>query len=585
MSETTAKFRRLWIYVRPYRYHQALMLLVMAILAVLVIALPAAIQYMIDTLIPGLIASSSNGFNFLPLIFFCLFLVSVYLADIFFAWIRDYLAGYIGARIIRDLRSELFSHLERLSLKFFQEHRVGEVMSRLLSDVSRVQDLLSASIVGLITQVLMLIAILVYLLSINWLLTLVAVIPVPLSIFLTNAYGIRINRLSRIIQESTAALSGRLQESLLSVKTIKAFGQEDREKRQVDDVLETLTHVLVKNSWMNSLAVNVVNFFNQVGPIVVLAWGIYLVASGDMKMGQLMGFYILLTFLYSPIQGLAQTFLQIQTAMASVDRVFEYLDIPPAVVEDPHPVTLAQFKGEIELNQVAFVYQDSHFSIDNLSLSIRAGEKVALVGPSGAGKTTIVNLILRFYDPDRGQITLDGVDLRRLPIGFLRDHIALVDQDPLLFKGSIRDNIAYGKPDATQAEIESAARVANIHEYVRSLPRGYLSEIGERGVTVSGGEKQRLCLARAILKDPRVLILDEATSALDSVSEQLIQEALAKILKDKTAIIIAHRLATVQNADRIIALDSGRIVDQGRHEELTARCPLYRELAAKQLLV
>ncbi len=585
MTSLIAKFGRLWGYIRPYRYHQALMLLVMAILAVLVIALPAAIQYMIDTLIPGLIASSSNGFNFRPLVLFCLFLVSVYLADIFFAWVRDYLSGYIGARIIRDLRSQLFAHLERLSLKFFQEHRVGEVMSRLLSDVGRVQDLLSSTLMALITQALMLAAILAYLLSINWMLTLVAVIPVPLSIILTNAYGIRLNFLARLIQETQAALSGRLQESLMSVKTIKAFGQEDREKKKLDDVLETLTHVLVKNSWMNSLAVNVVNFFNQIGPIVVLAWGVYLVVAGEMKMGQLMGFYILLTFLYSPIQGLAQSFLQIQTAMASVDRVFEYLDIPPAVVEDPNPVTLSQFKGDIELCQVRFVYEDSHFSVDDFSLSIHAGEKVAFVGPSGAGKTTIANLILRFYDPDRGQITLDGVDLRRLPIKFLRDQIALVDQDPLLFKGSIRENIAYGRPEATQDEVEAAARVANIHEFIMSLPRGYEAEIGERGVTVSGGEKQRLCLARAILTDPKILILDEATSALDSMSERLIQDSLAKILKGKTAIIIAHRLATVQNADRIVALESGRIVDQGTHDELTARCPLYRDLAAKQLLV
>jgi len=475
------------------------MLLVMAILAALVVALPAAIQYMIDTLIPALIASSAGGFDFQYLTYFCLFLVSVYLADIFFAWARDYLAGWIGARIIRDMRSQFFAHLERLSLKFYQEHRVGEIMSRLLSDVSRVQDLLSSTFLGLITQALMLIAILIYLLSINWKLTLVAVIPVPLSIYMTNAYGIRLNRLARIIQETHASLSSRLQESLLSVKTIKAFGQEDRERRQVDDVLESLTHVLVRNSWMNSLAVNVVNFFNQVGPIVVLAWGVYLVVIGDMKMGQLMGFYILLTFLYSPIQGIAQTFLQIQTAMASVDRVFEYLDIPPAVVEDPHPVTPEKFRGEIELHKVGFTYADTHFRIEDLTLKIRSGEKVALVGPSGSGKTTLANLILRFYDPDAGHITIDGVDLKKLSIRSLRDHISLVDQDPLLFKGSIRDNIAYGRSDATPEEIERAARVANIHDYIVSLPRGYLSEIGERGVTVSGGEKQRLCLARAIL--------------------------------------------------------------------------------------
>jgi ATP-binding cassette, subfamily B, bacterial MsbA len=584
MIPLSGKIRRLWGYVHPYRYLQLLMLLVMALLAGLVLALPIAIQYMIDTLIPGLIAAHNNGLDLRPVVYFGLVLVSIYLADVLLAWLRDYLAGYIGARIIRDMRSQLFSHLERLSLKFYQEHQIGEVMSRLLSDVSRVQDLLSSTMLVFITNVMMLAAIMVYLLSTNWMLTLVAVIPVPLTVWVTNLYGLRLNRLATAIQQTIAALSARLQESLTSIKTVKAFGQEDYEKGKVDGVLESLTHVLVKNSYMNSLAVNVVNFINMIGPIVVLGWGVYLVVGGSMKLGALMAFYILLTFLYSPIQGLAQSSLQVQTAMASVDRVFEYLDIPPAVVEHPQPVALQNFRGNIELQQVTFAYGDSTFRINDLSLRINAGEKVALVGPSGSGKTTLVNLILRFYDPERGQITLDSVDLRQLSLRFLRDHIALVDQEPLLFKGSIRDNIAYGKPDAAQDEIETAARIANIHEFVQALPRGYLSEVGERGVTVSGGEKQRLCLARAILKDPRILILDEATSALDSMSEQLIQDALAKILKDKTAIIIAHRLATVKNADRIVVLDAGRIVDQGTHDELNARCSLYRELAARQLL-
>jgi ABC-type multidrug transport system fused ATPase/permease subunit len=582
---TTAKVARLWAYLRPYWHLQAIMFFVMALVALVVIALPIAVGYMIDTLIPDLIASRADGVDLGPVVYFGLFLISIYLADVLLSWLRDYLAGYIGAHIVRNIRTQLFGHLEKLSLKFFQEHRTGEVMSRLLSDVNRVQDLLSSTLVIFVTNVLMLVAILAYLLSVNWMLTLVAVIPVPLTVWVTNLYGVRLNRLATSIQESIATLSARLQESLLSIKTVKAFGQEEREKGRVDTVLESLTHVLVKNSYINSLAVNVVNFINMIGPIVVLGWGVYLVVGGDMKLGELMAFYILLTFLYSPIQGLAQTSLQVHTAMASVDRVFEYLDIPPAVSEPTEPVTPQICRGGIEFCDVGFSYGDTNFRIEKLSLRIGAGEKVALVGPSGSGKTTLANLILRFYDPDQGQVTLDGVDLKRLSLRTLREHISLVDQDPLLFKGSIRDNIAYGRPDAAPDDIERAARVANIHDYIASLPRGYQSEIGERGVTVSGGEKQRLCLARAILVNPRILILDEATSALDSMSEQLIQEALARILKDKTAIIIAHRLATVQNADRIVALEAGRIVDQGTHTELTARCPLYRDLAAKQLLV
>jgi ABC-type multidrug transport system fused ATPase/permease subunit len=584
MTLTVAKIKRLWSYLRPYWHLQLAMLATMGVLALLVIALPIAIQYMIDTLIPNLVATRDSGVSLRPVVFFGLFLVSVYLADVLFSWLRDYLAGVIGAGIISDIRSQLFFHLERLSLKFHQEHQTGEIMSRLLSDVGRIQELLASTTLVLVTNVFMLVAILAYLLSTNWLLTVVAVIPVPLTIYFTRFYGFRLNRLATLIQESIAALSSRFQETLLSIKTVKAFGQEEREKSKVDGVLRTLTHSLVRNSWMMSLAINVVNFINMIGPIVVLGWGVYLVVTGGMKLGELMAFYILLTFLYSPIRGLAETALQFQTGMASVDRVFEYLDIPPAVIETEHPIVPERFAGTVRFDRVDFAYSESNFRIQDLSLNIRSGEKVALVGPSGSGKTTLVNLVLRLFDPGSGQVTLDGVDLRRLPTKFLRDHVALVDQDPLLFRGSIRDNIAYGKPEASDEEVKSAACVANIHGFVISLPEGYRSVIGERGVTVSGGEKQRLCLARAVLKNPKVLLLDEATSALDSTSEQLIQEALSQILKDKTAIIVAHRLSTVQHADRIVVLDSGRVVDQGKHDELVSRCPLYRELATRQLL-
>jgi subfamily B ATP-binding cassette protein MsbA len=269
--------------------------------------------------------------------------------------------------------------------------------------------------------------------------------------------------------------------------------------------------------------------------------------------------------------------------MASVNRVFEYLDIPPGVEEDRQPVALREAEGRIQFEDVCFSYGNGGFRFENLSLKISPKEKVALVGPSGAGKTTVTNLIMRFFDPESGAVSLDGVDLRKLSIKSLRDNIAIVDQDPLLFRSSIFENIAYSNPSASREDVIEAARVANIHDFISALPDGYDSQVGERGVTLSGGEKQRMCLARAIIKDPAVLILDEATSALDSRSEQLIQQALERILADKTAIIIAHRLATARYADRIIVLDNGRIVDEGTHQKVIDSCPLYRELASKQL--
>ena len=559
------------------------MFLTMAVIAALAIALPIAIQYMIDTLIPG-IAASGRPVNLEPIIWFSLFLAGIYLADVLVSYARDYLAGYVGAHIIQDMRSQLFDHLQRLPLRFFQQGQTGEMMSRVLSDVGRIQDLLTVTTLMLLTNILMLLGILAYLLYTNWLLTLVAVIPVPLTVLSANHFGNRLHKISLNLQQALASLSARIQEAFLSIKTIKGFGQETQERRKVDNVLTGMTGIYIQHSVVSSLAVNVVAFINMAGPIVVLGWGVYLVAIGTMKLGELIAFYILLTYLYGPIHSLAQTGIQVKSAMASVDRVFEYLDIPPAVTESPNPVALTSPLGRIELKRVSFKYPDSGFGLSNFSLTIKAGEKVAIVGPSGSGKTTILNLVMRFFDPDSGTIMLDGVDLKLLSFRSLRSTVSLVDQDPLLFKGTVAANLAYGAGNPSQEQIVAAARAANIHDFVAALPQGYQSEVGERGVTVSGGEKQRLCLARAILVDPKVLLLDEATSSLDSASEQLIQDSLDRNLKDKTAVIVAHRLSTVRHVDRIVVLDAGRIVDQGTHDALMSRCRLYHELASKQLL-
>ncbi len=584
MTPGIGKRRRLWQYLRPYWRLQALTFLVMVILTALSLALPGAIQYMIDSLIPGLIAESSGSIDLTPVLLFGAFLFGIYLFEVIFSYWRDYLASYTGAEIIKDIRLQFFSHLQRLSLSFHSEHQTGEIMSRILSDVGRLQDMLTVTLLMLFTNILMLTGILAYLLYTNWVLTLIAVIPVPLTVFATDRFGRRLNRLMVLVQEKMAALSARLQESLLGIKTIKAYGQERREDQRVETILKGMNPLLVKASVTTSLGVNLVQFINMTGPIVVLAWGTYLVATGGMKLGELIAFYILLTYLYSPVRGLAETHIHVQSAMASVDRIFEYLDIAPEIRESATPVGFASARGEISLDRVGFSYGSDDFRMSGLNLTVRPREKIALVGPSGAGKTTIINLMMRFFDPLEGEVSLDGADLRELSFATLRQHIALVEQDPLLFHLSLRDNIAYGHPEATDTEIEAAAKAANIHDWIDGLTEGYGTEVGERGVSVSGGQRQRLCLARAILKNPAVLILDEATSALDSNSEQLIQQSLAEILADKTAIIIAHRLATIQHVDRIVAIENGRIIDEGKHNELIARCSLYRELAEKQML-
>ena len=577
------KIRRLWNYLKPYWVIELITFFVMAIMACLALVLPVAVQYLIDNLIPSMIAAHGQGGNLRKVVLFGAFLITIYLFNIFFSYLRDYLAAKVGANIIADIRSQLFAHLEKLSLKFFQTHQVGEMMSRLLSDAGQLQGLLTSTLLMFLTNVFLLLAIMIYLLNVNTFLTLIAVIPVPLTILLSHAYGKKVNNIMRRLQETLAQLSARIQEAFLSIKTIKAFGQEDSERGKVDTVLKGLTGLYIKNSIINSLSINLIHFINMIGPIVVLSWGTYMIAGGTMKLGALMAFYMLLTYLYSPIQDLASINLQVQGAMASVNRIFEYLDLPPSITEDEKPAVIEQATGEIALEKVGFSYSAEGFNISDLNLKIKAKEKLAIVGPSGSGKTTIINLIMRFYDPDSGVIMLDGIDIRRLSIKSLRDNMSLVDQDPLLFRTTIFENISYSKPGASMEEVIEAARVANIHDFIASLNDGYNSMVGERGVTLSGGEKQRICLARAIIKNPSILILDEATSALDSLSEALIQESLKHILIDKTAIIIAHRLSTVEHADRILVIDNGRIVDEGKHEELLEESPLYRDLAKRQL--
>jgi len=575
--------KRLWSYLKPFWKLELITIVDMGLISALVLAMPLAVKYLIDDLIPSLTAQAADGINIMSVVYFGLVLIGIYILNIVFSYIRDYMVGYIGANIIANMRSELFAHLESLTLDFHQNHQVGEIMSRILSDIQRIQHLLTTTLLMFITNILMLTAISIYLLTTNWLLTLVAIVPVPLTIFLASKFGNKLHFISKNLQETIASFSARLQESLLSIKTIKAFSQENREKHKVDSVLSTLTGLYIKNSVTNSLAVNLINFINMTGPIVVLSWGTYLIAVGSMKLGALIAFYMLLAYLYSPIQNLASVHIEVQSAMASVDRFFEYMDMKPSVTEPDKPVAFPEVLGSIKIKKLKFGYSPDKLIFDGLNLEIQQMEKVAIVGPSGSGKTTLINILLRFFEFQSGDISLDGADIKNISLSSLRQNIGLVDQDPLLFKTSIFNNIAYSIPDADLESVIKAAKIANIHDFISDLPEKYETEVGERGVTISGGEKQRICLARAILKDPPIIFLDEATSSLDSQSEYLIQETLKEILSNKTAIIIAHRLSTIQHADRIIAIDKGQIVDEGKHDELLESSALYRELARHQL--
>ncbi len=581
--ENWPKYKRLWEYLRPYWKLELVAFLVLAVLALLQLALPVALRYMIDNLIPHLDFSGDVWLYLAPILLFGGVLAAAYALHLGLSIVRDYLAAYIGGGIIVDIRAQLFYHLERLSLKFHKEHQVGEIMSRIMSDVSRLQELLTSVLLSFLTNCFFLLAVLIYLLVTNWYLTLITLALVPVTIWLTYLYGRKMNIVAEVLQRTTARLSAKLQETLVGLRVIKSFGQERRELQQTHGVLSSLWKIYINYSVTSSLSGNLVYFVSMVGPITVMCIGVYLVATNSMTLGALIAFFWLAFYLFMPIQTLSRARVQIQASMASVDRVFAYLDEPLTVAEAASPVSLSDVKGALDFQDVAFAYEADTFAIHHLNLKIAAGEKVAIVGHSGSGKSTIIGLILRLFDPDEGAVCLDGVDLRKLSIMTLRDNVAVVDQDPLLFHATIGENIAYGKPDASYTEIEDAARIANIYDFVTALPNGFDSMVGERGVTLSGGEKQRICLARAVIKNPRILLLDEATSALDTISERLIQEALDKILLEKTAIIVAHRLSTVKKTDRIITMQNGKIVDQGTHSDLLDRSQVYRELAENQL--
>lgn len=582
MTTDIKTFKRLWRYLRPYWRLELVTFVMMVLIAGVTLAIPLSIQYMIDDLIPSL--SAAEQFELKPIVLFGLVLVAIYFFNVLFTYIRDNLIGRISAGIVRDIRSDLFYHLEQVSLRFHHRNSVGELMSRVLSDVDRVQELMTSVPLMFFANIFMLMAILVYLLQVNWVLTLVALIPVPLTILLSHSFGRRMHKIIDEYQQSFARLSARLQEALSSLTTVVAFGQEKRERARVDQESNRLGGWIVKSSVTASLSANLIHFVNMLGPIVLLAWGTYLVADGSIKLGALIAFYLLLTYLYQPVQDLASINVEVQSALASVYRIFEYLDLEPAVVEDPNPVRPKKISGAVEFNEVRFWYEEDAFVLDIEHLKIDPGETVAVVGASGAGKTSLINLLLRFFDPQKGSVLIDGIDIKRLGLHTLRGAIGLVEQSPVLFKSSIFDNIAYSNSGATAEQVTHAARIANIADFIESLDAGYQTPVGERGDTLSGGERQRICLARALLKDPPILILDEATSALDSTSEQLIQQALRSVLVNKTAIIIAHRLATVQFANRILVMENGRITASGTHEQLMIDSDTYRKLAANQMI-
>jgi ATP-binding cassette, subfamily B, bacterial MsbA len=513
-------------------------------------------------------------------------LVALFSVQAVLNYAQTYLLSAVGERVVARLREELFSKLLDMPPGFFAERRTGELTSRLTTDIGLLQGVLSHQIAEFSRQILALIGGIVLLTLMQPRLTLTALGVVPLVIGSALFFGRRLRRMTVGVQDKVAEATAVAEEAFSQIRTVQSFVQEPAERARYGERIAQSVKAALIRAQLRGVFFGVLTFATFVGIVFVLWQGGLLVLEGQLTPGELVQFLLYTITIAAAIGALASFFSSYQEAVGAAERVFEILEVNPAISDPAAPVSLpTPVRGEVAFERVSFRYQRSPglpWILEDIDLRCAPGEVLALVGPSGAGKTTLVSLLPRFWDVDRGRVLLDGIDVRNLRLADLRGAIGIVPQDPALFSGSIRENIAYARPGAAHADVEAAARAAHAHEFVQQLPNGYETMVGERGVKLSGGQRQRIAIARAILKDPAVLILDEATSNLDTESERLIEDALGKLLVGRSTLIIAHRLSTVRRADRLVVLDHGRIVEEGSHAELLGLGGLYARLYQRQ---
>jgi subfamily B ATP-binding cassette protein MsbA len=571
-------YTRLLRFVRPYWKLLALAGVILTINSIAGLALPMVVRFVVDS---ALVAQSLFLLNRVTMLLLGLFALQAVLG-----FGQAYLLGWTGERVVANLRTTLYAHLQAMPLRFFANTRIGELLSRLGNDVTTIQNAVTDTLLSLLSNTIMLIGGIVIIFAMAWRLTLVMLAVVPLAVVGMIILGRLVRRLSKQVQDALADTSATAEETLNGIRIVKSFAREPYEVNRYGEGVERLFRISVERVRLNAILGPIIGLIAFSAIALVLWFGSREVIAGRLTPGQLISFLLYTMMVASPIASFTGLYSQFQRALGASERVFELLDTPPEMQDDPDAIVLPRIHGEVCFENVSFDYGDVDAArevLREIQLSVAPGQVTALVGPSGAGKTTLVNLVPRFYDPTEGRITVDGHDVRGLKMSSLREQIGIVPQETALFSGSVFDNIRYGKLDATREQVEEAARAANAHDFITELPNGYDTLVGERGVKLSGGQRQRVAIARALLKNPRILILDEATSSLDSESEQAVQEALERLMADRTTFVIAHRLSTITNADWIVVLDGGRIVEQGDHETLLAREDgLYRRMHALQ---
>ena len=507
----------------------------------------------------------------------------VFIARALMQFIRSYAAHKAGWGVVSDARRLVYQHIQKLSLRFYEDKQTGQLMSRIINDTDLFERMIAHALPDVIVNGITLIGVIAILVSMNVHLTLLTLIPIPLIILALIGYSKLVRPAFKNRQQSIGELNAVLNDSLSGIREVKAFAREEDELDKVDNKIQLVLHKNLRALKLMAIFNPIFDFAAGIGQLLVIFFGARMAIAGTLSIADLVAFFLYLDSFYTPVRSLGNSMEAVQESLAGFERISDILTVSPEIISPPDPHLFAEpIQGHIRFDDVCFHYIEGEEVLTDINVDIRAGSTVALVGPTGVGKTTLVGLIPRFYDVINGKVSIDGVDVRDFDLDQLHESVSMVLQDVFLFHGTIRENILFGRPNATEEEVLYAARIANAAEFIDRMPHGYDTMIGERGVKLSGGQKQRLSIARAVLKNSPILILDEATSAVDTETELLIQQALERLIKGRTTIIIAHRLSTVRNADKIVAMEGTGIVESGTHAELLAQKGLYHKLYTVQ---